>query len=40
MEGNEIEFNPGKTWICIVDKRNFAKTEILDSNGNKTNVEN
>ena len=39
MSGNEINFNRGKTWICIIDKKNFDKTEISDIDGNKTNAE-
>lgn len=40
IEGKEIKLNPGKTWICIIDKKNYNKTEILDSNGNRTNSPN
>ena len=36
-EGNEIELNPGKTWICIIRSQNFSDTEIYDKDGNRTN---
>ncbi len=28
MDGNEIKLNPGKTWICIIDGKDFNKAEI------------
>ncbi len=37
MDGNEIKFNRGKTWICIIDKKDYSKTEILDSHERRTN---
>lgn len=37
MDGNEIELNKGKTWICIIQTSRFTDTEIYDSNGTKTN---
>lgn len=37
-EGEEIHINPGKTWICIMDKKNENKTEILDAKGNRSNT--
>jgi len=37
MEGNEITMNVGKTWICIIDSKNFRDTLIEDKNQNRTN---
>jgi len=37
MKGEEITLNTGKTWICIIDSKNFADTVIQDRNGTKTN---
>lgn len=30
-QGNEIQLNTGKTWVCIVQNSNFSKVQFLDS---------
>ena len=36
-EGNEIRFNKGKTWICIIKSSKFEDTEIYGADGSRTN---
>jgi hypothetical protein len=37
MEGDEVTFNNGKTWICILRADRFSYTEIYGNDGVRTN---
>ena len=33
MDHNEVVFNQGQTWICIISTKDFAKSEIIGKDG-------
>lgn len=35
LEGNEIRFNCGKTWVCVIDSAKYKNSEIYDKDGNR-----